>query len=187
MYPKAKLPPLKISINVAKESDLNELLKEKDSFYTEITHKPTSKNEVVFIARETTPQRKIVGFVKGRVIKEANERLGEVLVISARKGMKGRSIGPRLLGKMNSYFIARRIKRAELVSFANEFYMNRSNYRARAIDADELESSIKTLEANLSRKPHRKIKRTPNPKKHSLAPQNIFNKDALMKRRLKLK
>jgi len=189
MYSKPKLTPLRVSISVAKESDLTELKNEMNSFYTDLTHNPDSKNEVVFIARENTiGKKRILGFVKGRIIKENKERLGEVLVISVRKGFKGRAIGPKLLGKVNSYFIARRVKRAELVSFNNEFYMYRSNYRARAIDNDELESSIKILEANLKRKATRKnlLKRISLPKA-TIAPQNIMNKDRLLKNRMKLK
>lgn len=185
---RTRLPQLRVLINLANKSDLKELFLEKDEFYTSILNEPNPKKEIFFIARENTPQKKIVGFVKGRILTEKGEKLGNVLLISARKGYKGRSIGPKLLGKLNSYFIAKKVKRAELVSFNNDFYMYRSNYRARAIDADELESSIKTLEAHLKRKAARNnvLKKSLLPRA-TIGPQNILNKDRLIKARRRLR
>ena len=183
-----RLPQLRVSINLANKSDLKELFLERNEFYTSILNEPNPKKEIFFIARENTPARKIVGFVKGRILNEKGEKLGNILLISARNGYKGRSIGPKLLGKINSYFIAKKVKRAELVSFNNDFYMYRSNYRSRAIDADEFESSIKTLEAHLNRKEARKnILKKASLKRATIGPQNILNKDRLIKARRRLR
>lgn len=181
----ARLPQMNVSINLATPKDIAQLREEMSDFYSDLSNKPLNKNEFVFIARDPKQKTsKILGFVKGRIIHEGEEKIGEILVVSVRKGFKGKSIGPKLLGKANSYFIAKRIKRAELVSFNNEFYMKRSNYRARATDADDLESSIKILEAHLKVKKHR---RTTNPikSKSSIAPQNLLNKDSWIRRRIK--
>jgi hypothetical protein len=85
-------------------------------------------------------------------------------------------------------FISKKVKRAELVSFNNDFYMRRSNYRARVVDADELESSIKTLEAHLKRKAAReKIVKRKSFSKLTLSPQSIMNKDRLINARRRMK
>lgn len=189
MQSTAKSQKLNVSIHMASPLDITELRKDMEEFYAVMSKNPINKNEFVFIARDPKQkQGKIIGFVKGRIIHEGEERIGEILVISVRKGFKGRSIGPKLLGKANSYFIAKRIKRAELVSFNDEFYMKRSNYRARASDADEFESSIKTLEAKLKRNHARKrIVQKNLPQSKSIGPQNILNKEKWIMRRSKLK
>ncbi len=189
MDSKIKLPPLSVSVSVAKKSDLTELKNEMDQFYSKMTHVPESKNEVVFVARENVSgQRKIVGYVKGRIIKDNGEKLGEVLVVSTRKGLKHRRIGPKLVGKLNSYFIARRVHRAELVSLADEFYMKRSNYKPKATEANDPNNSIKTLEAHLKRKAARRNLIKKNfLSKQTIAPQNILNKDRLLKARMRIK
>ncbi|MDD4250789.1 MAG: hypothetical protein PHX27_01200 [Candidatus ainarchaeum sp.] len=178
-----KLSSLKISISIARKKDLIELKKDASQFYAP-PRISDSKTETIFVARESnSKEKKIVGFVTSSTINEGREVIGRVNLLSTRKGFDCRKIGSRLLGKTNSFFIARGIKRAELISFANKFYA-KTNYRERMCDADEFESSIKTLEAKLKRKKVREILLTKERKKRlTLASQNTINKEKWLKRK----
>jgi hypothetical protein len=183
-----KLPALNVTISIAKKRDIAELTKEMDQFYSPMIRTNTPESEIILIARENVSgKRRIVGYSQNRIINDGVERIGNGLIFSVRKGFKNRHIGSKLLGKINSYYISKGIKRAELFSFNERFYL-KTNYRPKLSDLDDFGSSMETLEANLKRKEAReKILKKRVSQRQSLAPQNVLNKDRLLKARRKLK
>ncbi|MFA6399722.1 MAG: hypothetical protein WCW44_05155, partial [archaeon] len=72
------------------------------------------------------------------------------LDIGTRVGFKGKGIGSKLVGKSNALIIAKGVTKARLSSLADGFY-NKTNYRRIMGDGLEMESEIKTYEANFEK------------------------------------
>ncbi len=186
MEQKVKLPALNVTVSVAKKRDIEELTKEMDQFYSPMKRTNTPENEIILIARENVSgKRRIVGYSQNRIIEDGGEKIGEGIILSVRKGFKNRHIGSKLLGKINSFYIAKGIKRMEIISFEKGFYA-KSNFRQK-ISEDDFGSSMETLEARLRRKAARERVLKKRTAQKALAPQNLMNKDRLLKARRKLK
>lgn len=186
MEQRVKLPALNVTVSVAKKRDVEELKREMDQFYSKMSPTHDPKNEIILIARENVSgQRRIVGYSQNIIINDEGELIGKGIILSVRKGLKDRHIGSKLLGKINSYYIAKGIKTAELVSFEKGFYA-KSNYRHK-MSEDDFGSSMDILEARLRRKAARERVLKKRTTQTALAPQNVMNKDRLLKARRKLK
>lgn len=186
MEQQVKLPALNVTVSVAKKRDIEELTREMDDFYSKMKRTPNPESEIILIARENVSgKRRIVGYSQNRIIEEDGERIGTGIIMSARKGFKYRHIGSKLVGKINAYYTAKGIKTAELTSFDKGFY-TKTNYRQKMTD-DDFGSSMETLQVRLRRKAARERILKKRAVQKALAPQNVMNKDRLLKARRRLK